>query len=168
MGEFTVPPLITNIIMWGLGSSIPIWRAADCPILDMSKQHFKPGKLTNRSVDDPVLEDQPSLMMKTAKSQSQEAVHHGMMIAVHRERVAVVVVENGGCEGVRKTEVVDCITEGMESFDMHPMLLSHPYHPNYLLWFKGYGENECWVPVPLEKTHQMLRIWKETAGHRSG
>jgi hypothetical protein len=154
--------------MWGLGSGIPIWRAAECPILDPSKKHFKPGKSMNQSVGDSVSEDQPSNLSETAKSRSQETVHRGMMIVAHRERVAVVVVENGSCEGVRQTEVVDCIVEGMESFNMLPTLVSHPYRSDYLLWFKGYGENECWVPVPAEKAHGMLRIWKESAGHRLG
>jgi len=150
-GQFGYPTVITGLFLWGL-ANIPPWRAAECPILDTKKKHYKKdGKVDPQEA---ILGDE-----KVSRVKSLDAVHRAMLIVAHIERVAQLTVENGACEGVRLNEVMDLLLENMGSFDLRPTEDSHAYLPNYQLWHKPYGEEAKWAPVPFSEVRELLRVY---------
>jgi hypothetical protein len=172
IGTFVIPQIITMLFLWGLQEGIPCWRAAECPILDVTKEHYPKSEEVKAEVAAAVAEadalDRPAAgAKKRTKTQQQtlekvrslHTVHRCCLLVAHKEMVAGLTVENGGCEGVRKEDVLDFLLRGMDSFDLRPTAESHPYRPCYQLWLKGYGADAVWQPVALEDLARVLRVF---------
>ena len=153
IGEFLFPQIPTGIFLWGL-LDIPCWRAADCPILDPEKKHFKQCEI--EAVDEHATRADST--KKKHKFKSVEALHRCLLIVAHEERVAVLVIENGTCEGVRGNEVFDFLLQDMDSFDLRPSEDSNPYCPCYQLWCKAYGPDEEWRLIDPADIQKVLRM----------
>jgi len=172
IGTFVIPQIITGLFLWGLQEGIPCWRAAECPIMDSKKGHYPKSQQVNEEVAAAVAEmdssepeeegaKKPKFREKQTleKVRSLKTVHRCCLIVAHREGVAGLTVENGGCEGVRLEDVLDFLLRGMDSFDLRPTANSHPYRPCYQLWRKGYGADAAWRPVALEELVASVRVF---------
>ena len=156
LGDFVYPQLIVGLFLWGL-IRIPCWRAAECPILDTGKEHFQRG--TEGVSDDA---PQQAHLLDTAREEysvkSVVSVQRVLSILAHEENTSEHKPENTSCEGVRDKNVYDYYIEGMVSFDLRPAPGSNHYHKNYRLWRKLHGPGERWTLVPVEETHDVLRL----------
>jgi len=106
---------------------IPCWRASECPVMDHRKKHFKMGESESDTTDE------EKLLKCVDSVKSLESVHRGLLIVAHVEETSEVVIKNGGCEGIWPSEVLDCLLEGMDSFDLRPTADSNPYSCSYKL-----------------------------------
>jgi hypothetical protein len=164
MGLFVYPQIITGIFLWAL-EKIPSWRAAECPILDKGKRHYKEGgdAAQEQDFDNDDDDDDPTLThwlrQHLKEVRSLEAVNRALIIVAHLEGTNGGAAENGGCEGTRIKEVLDALVRGMESFNLLPTTTSHPYEPDYNLWWKEYGTEAEWKVVPSHKIQEVLRVF---------
>ena len=166
VGEFGLPQVHTNLFLWGL-VDIPCWRAAECPIMDKGKKHYtQAGNAADAANEDedndlPDPAGQADLFQTVATTRNVKnllMVHRGMLIIAHEDGTCEIRVENGGCKGVRPTEVQDQLLIGMDSLDFRPTDTSNAYCPDYNLWLKLYGPNERWEIVPQRNIKETLRI----------
>jgi len=152
LGEFVYSQVATGLFLCGL-ADIPCWRASECPIMDHKKKHFKTGG----SREDDVTGKRHKMIHRM---KSLETVHRSLLIVAHLEGTSEAVIENGGCEGTdRPTEVLDCLLEGMDSFNLRPTKNSNPYRCEYKVWQKAYGAEERWTAIDTSKQHEVLRIF---------
>lgn len=131
VGQFVLPQALPVCYLLGL-AKCDAARAAEAPILDEEKQHYR--KFLRLGVD-PKFFDLSVLVV---------ALQFGTTPGT---------IENTGCEGVRRqTDAHDFMLEGQLFYDLRPDPNCNYRHPQYVVHVKEWGAQGKWVPVVRDKT----------------
>jgi hypothetical protein len=98
------------------------------------------------------------LLQQVKDLKSLKSVARALIILAYLYNTCGLKIENGGCEGVRVHPALDMLVRGMLSLNLLPTSTSNPYHPDYELWMKEYGEEEVWKRVPVQDVMKVLRV----------
>ena len=124
IGKFVLPQVLPVHYLLGLCNCHPA-RAAEAPILDREKEHYK--KFIELGVDEKFFD-------------------LSMLVVALQYGVAPLVIENTGCEKTcKQLNVHDFMLAGQLSYGLRPVAGCNYRQPDFKVYVKQWGPNGQWV-----------------------